>query len=334
MKSLQTPFPRLPRQLGMTLIELMIAMTIGLVILGAVSTLFINVRQSFSTAENMSRIQENARYAVEMLARDIRMAGYLGCGNLESISVNTIANAPIEELLFDNVLRGQDSPAGQIAGITLVGADSITIKRGIGSDVHLVGNLVPSNANIQINSNPDNFVAGDVLMVTNCTNADVFRATNVSSGGTITIAHSNSSNTGSRIGTYGEDAFLMRLAQFVFFIGVNPAGRPALYRANTVMGAGAAVAVEIADSVENMEIQYGVDTNGDDSPDEYQTATAITGTNDWDSVVSVKLRLLVVSPDPNVLSAAQSHTFNGTTVSDRRMRQVFTTTIAIRNRLP
>ena len=332
MMNSEKPSFRLDRQRGMTIVELMIAMTIGLVILGAVSALFINVRQTFRTADSMSRIQESARYAVEMLARDIRMAGFIGCGNLESITVNTIANAPVEELLFNNAVRGQDSPSGQIAGITLIGADTIAIKRGLDTDVHLVGNLVPSNANIKINGNPYNFVADDVLMVTNCTHADVFRATNVSGGGTVTIAHSNSSNTGNRIGTYDEDAFIMRLAQWVFFIGINPAGRPALFRTNTVAGAG--TPFEIVDNVENMEIEYGVDTNGDDSPDAYQTATTINAANNWDSVVSVKLGLLLVSPEANILPTSQSITFNGTTVSDRRMRQIFTTTIAIRNRLP
>ncbi|CAM5402973.1 PilW family protein [Thauera mechernichensis] len=326
-----TPKPSLRRQLGMTIVELMISMTIGLVILGAVGALFINVQHSARNADSMSRIQENARFAVELMARDIRMAGYIGCGNLGSGTINTIANAPVPQLNAANAIRGQDAPSGTIAGITLAGGDTVTIMRGTGSDVHLVGNVVPSNANIQINSNPDNFAADDVLMVTNCSNTDVFRATNVSnSSGTITLAHSSSSNTGNRIGTYGPDAFVMRLARFVYFVGTNPdTNRPSLYRANTIASAG--VAEELVDNVENMEIEYGVDTNNNNAADEYRAAAAVTN---WESVISVRLRLLVASADNNILPAAQSHTFNGTTVSDRRMRQVFTTTIAIRNRLP
>ncbi len=326
-----TPKPSLRRQLGMTIVELMIAMTIGLVILGAVSTLFINVQLSVRNADSMSRIQENARFAIELMARDIRMAGYIGCGNLGSGTINTIANAPVPQLNAANAIRGQDAPSGTIAGITLVGGDTVTIMRGTGSDVHLAEPLGPSNANIKINDNPDNFAADDVLMVTNCANTDVFRATTVANnGGKINIAHANSSNTGNRIGTYGPDAFVMRLARFVYFVGTNPdTNRPSLYRANTIAGAG--VAEELVDNVENMEIEYGVDTNDDNAADEYRAAAAVSN---WESVISVRLRLLVASADNNILPAAQSHTFNGTTVSDRRMRQVFTTTIAIRNRLP
>lgn len=327
MKSGPGPLSRLRRQRGMTIVELMIAMTIGLVVLGAVSTLFINVRQTFRSAESMSRIQENARYAIEMMARDIRMAGFIGCGNLESITVNTIASAPVEELLFENSLRGQDAPDGTIAGIALVGADTITIKHGIDSDVHLAGNLKPEDTDVQIAGNPYGFAAGDVLMVSNCTNADVFRATTVSGSGTTTITH-----TGSRTGVYGEDAVVMRLAQFVYFVGRNPTtGRPALYRTNAVAGAGAAE--ELVDNVENMQIVYGVDLDNDRMPDAYRSAGDVA---DWSDVFTVQLQFLLVSPESNARNEPQKYVFNGATVTagDRRMRQVFTTTIALRNRLP
>lgn len=330
-----TPKPSLRRQLGMTIVELMISMTIGLVILGAVGALFINVQHSARNAESMSRIQESARFAVELMARDIRMAGFIGCSNLETGTVNTIAKAPVEPLQASNALRGQDAPSGTIAGITLVGGDTIAIKRGTGRDVYLVD--TPSATEIKINRNPeipDNFVSGDVLLVSNCTHADVFRVTNDPSvGSSITIEHGEDANDGFRIGNYGQDAFVMRLARYVYFVGTNPdTNRPSLYRANTIAGAG--VAEELVDNVESMEIEYGIDTtpnNDNNAADEYRTAATVAN---WESVISVRLRLLVASADNNILPAAQSHTFNGATVSDRRMRQVFTTTIAIRNRLP
>lgn len=331
MKPGPAPLSRPRRQHGMTIVELMIAMTIGLVVLGAVSTLFINVRQTFRSAESMSRIQENARYAIEMMARDIRMAGFIGCGNLESITVNTIANAPVEQLLFANALRGEDSAEGEIAGIALVAADTLAIKRGTDSDVHLVGNLKPEDAEVKIAGNPHGFAANDVLMVSNCTNADVFRATTVAGGGTTTITHT-AGNTGSRNGTYGEDAVVMRLAQFVYFVGLNPTtGRPALYRTNAVAGAGAAE--ELVDNVEDMQILYGVDLDNDRIPDAYRSAGDVA---DWGDVLTVQLQLLLVSPDGNARNEPQTYAFNGATIiaDDRRMRQVFTTTIAIRNRLP
>ena len=66
-------------QTGMTLIEIMIALLIGAFLLGGVLQIFINSKQTYRMQENLSRLQENGRFAMEFLARDIRMAGYWGC---------------------------------------------------------------------------------------------------------------------------------------------------------------------------------------------------------------------------------------------------------------
>jgi type IV pilus assembly protein PilW len=68
--------PRRPA--GFTLVEMMISMAIGLVlILGAV-TIYANGRQNFQTFENLARLQDNARFALDLIAPDIRLAGFWG----------------------------------------------------------------------------------------------------------------------------------------------------------------------------------------------------------------------------------------------------------------
>ena len=56
------------RQTGLTLVELMIAVTIGLVISGAVLGVYVNAVRSFSQDERYARMQENGRYALRVLA--------------------------------------------------------------------------------------------------------------------------------------------------------------------------------------------------------------------------------------------------------------------------
>jgi len=70
-----------PRQFqkGVSLIELMIAVTLSVFIAAALIALFINSKQSYRINENMSRLQENARFAVTFLSRDLRMADYRTC---------------------------------------------------------------------------------------------------------------------------------------------------------------------------------------------------------------------------------------------------------------
>jgi type IV pilus assembly protein PilW len=75
-----SPSP-LRRHAGLSLIELMVALAIGsLLVLGLVQV-FAASRAAYLTSEGMSRVQENARFALEYLQRDVRMAGHFGCVN-------------------------------------------------------------------------------------------------------------------------------------------------------------------------------------------------------------------------------------------------------------
>ncbi|OAI21156.1 hypothetical protein A1359_19775 [Methylomonas lenta] len=75
----QSSFNRQRRQQGMTLIEIMIALVIGAFLLGGVLQIFVNSKQTYRMQENLSRMQENGRFAMEFLEHDLRMAGFWGC---------------------------------------------------------------------------------------------------------------------------------------------------------------------------------------------------------------------------------------------------------------
>src|SRR6266536_1972585 len=69
------------RSRGLTLVELMIAMTIGLLILLAVSRIFVTSRATYTYEEGLARTQESGRFAMEFLSQDLRMSGYAGCSS-------------------------------------------------------------------------------------------------------------------------------------------------------------------------------------------------------------------------------------------------------------
>lgn len=325
-------------QKGLGLIELMIAMTLGLVLLGGIGYVYLGSSSAFRTTENLSRVQENARYALEVMSRDIRMAGYIGCGNIATMTVKTIASPPVPAMSLNNALIGYDNGSGWTnpstgPTVSRVAGDVLSIMAAYSSGANLSGNLTPSNANVQINGNPNGFKQGDVLVVTDCANADVFKVTNSpGNSGTVTLAHGSGSNSGNRTGTYGSDAFVMRVDQYSYFIGNNTAGNRSLYRVGFDSNA-----QELVENVHDMQLRYGLDTNADGTVDSYSTAPAT-----WTQVVSVTVNLLMRSPDNNIATAAQSVTFNNSTFSasaaaaaDRtRLYQVFSSTVGVRNRLP
>lgn len=328
---------------GFSLVELMIAATIGLILLGGIGYVYLGSRQTFRTQDDFSRIQENVRYALDQVGVDVRMAGYAGCLNLASIdpanptaapAIGVIANAPPTVDLGD-AMRGYDSATwtapGTVPANWVSGTGVLVITRASEGGVNLTGNTTPTNANVKITGNPNNFVAGEALLVSNCLTADLFRATNVSNGGTVTIAHSNSSNTANfTIYSYGDEAEVFRMISNIYFIGTNPAGVPALYRRPLDGNE-----EEMVDNVENIVMRFGIDTDNDFVVNSYVSPSAVTN---WRQVMTARISMVFRSNSNNVATQVQPYVLEGTTVTpastDRRLRQVATATFGLRNRLP
>ena len=67
------------KQQGVTLVELMITLLLGLIITAGVIQIFISNKATYSTQEGIVQMNENMRFAFEKIGKDIRMAGFLGC---------------------------------------------------------------------------------------------------------------------------------------------------------------------------------------------------------------------------------------------------------------
>lgn len=336
-------------QTGFGIIELMIAITLGIVLSGAVIQVTLASQRSQRVLEAVSQLQESGRIAVSFLTRDLRMAGYMGCPNLERIPVNVIAKTPPSDLNFtaENVLIGQDNVSAGNAYSAVANTDIISIQRAVTPAANLTGNMATNNANIQISSNPAGLGASDFVFITDCINADLFSATTVSNGNgnQITIAHASNRNITNKLSKiYGSDAEIMGFQSLVYFVRdsgrTTPAGNAihSLWVQARSLGNGAApIATELVEGVEDMQITYGEDTDGDRDIDAYRSAADVT---DFSAVLSVRIELLMHSLDDNIIGSSgefvqNSLSFNGAAVaSDQRLRQVYSTAVAIRNRLP
>ena len=140
---------------------------------------------------------------------------------------------------------------------------------------------------------------------------------------------------------YGADANtqVLRASARAYFVGVRPSDQmPTLYRIRYDRGLqadGTAVLgrEEIAEGVENMQVLYGEDVNGDGMPERYVTADRVT---DHATVVALKVALLIRSLE-EVKPIEESNTFDllGTTITapdDGRLRYVVTSTVKLRNK--
>lgn len=310
-------------QNGLSLVEMMVAIAISLILLAGVIQIFLGSKQSYRLNENMSRIQESGRFAMEFLARDMRMIGYQGCASLDSVQPNIIADPPpAGGFSNDVVVTGMDNVASvSIGGLPVTdGTDIVNIRRGGGCQARLAGNMTANNANIQINVDPACFAAGDVLLITDCKDVDIFRASNVSqAAGTITIAHASNVNIYNFLSkAYNTEAFVMKFMDFNYFVSGET-----LYRDTQ----------PLVDGVVNMQILYGVDTDNDRVPNQYVAAGAVA---DWSTAVALRVSLLLAGPDNGVVTAAQTIFYDGLdqVMPDQRLYRTFTNTVGIRNRLP
>ena len=119
-----TPQLGVPRHhTGFSLVELMIAMTLGLIVLLAVGSIFIGSRQTYRVQEDNARLQEAGRYALEVLGRSIRQAG----ANAE-MNFNKTASA-----LQCNVPGVCDAISG-VNGVTVTDPDRLTVQFYAGSE--------------------------------------------------------------------------------------------------------------------------------------------------------------------------------------------------------
>jgi type IV pilus assembly protein PilW len=320
------------RQSGLTLIELMIAMVIGLFLVGGVLQVFSSARQTYRVHDATSRMQEGGRMALEVLARDIRMADFWGCASNSIKMVNNLDTAGAGYVDF--VTGGVEGTDG--GGMT---PDSITLRGGFDAGITVDPPYGPqASANIKVNKASD-LAQDDIVMVSDCTNGDIFQITNANPDGAGVLVHNTGSgdpgnynvtnpgcpgaNAHCLSKVYGADAKILITREIIYTIGMGSEGEPALFRNDA----------EFLDGIENLQILYGEDTNGSGTPNYFVPADQVT---DMESVISIRLAVVTRSADDFLTDGiAQNYNVLGTNVvaPDQRLRQVYTSTIAVRNRL-
>ena len=324
-------------QRGLSLIELMIAITIGLVLLAGILQIAVKSKSNYRVHEALSRTQETGRFALDIMARDIRMADFWGCAqNVTKITnnLNPLGTGYSSALSFSGGLSGTDGTSGQPDTITLAGAS--------GSGIHVKTPYMPNTSAMIHTISGTGLEQGDIVLLSDCIQGDIFQITNSNPSSSGSVVH----NTGSAVNpgnynpgacggggnshclskTYEGDAQIYAMQALTYSIN-----HPALEEPKLVRSKNGQTAVELVAGVENMQFTYGEDTDGDGVVNIYRDATNVSN---WDEVLAVKIALLVRSRE-QVLPEAQTYSFNGVdniTATDLRIRREFTLTITLRNR--
>lgn len=364
-----------PRMRGFSLIELMVAIAISLLLLMGVVALFVSSRASYETTERLSRIQENGRFALDQFATDVRSAGFQGCARSltmgtrpQDFRISTVVNEnaanPDMRWNFVEPARGFNgtgtgfapaltttnfSPVPSGTGDVLV----LRIPRREVKSIQLTARQVnPADPLMVGTINPMPLQAGDTAVISDCEARAFFQVTGYNSG-TGQIAHAVAAATTpsgpAEAHTPGNDAAsldhpfmagaeVLPIVTMVYYLApsADNATRMSLWRKT----GGVNQSDEIAEGIDRLEIQYGIDNSSprDGTADTYVTADAVT---DWGSVLTLQVALLARAPEASGTDLDnQTYTLFATPTlvtagpfNDRGQRKVFTATVAVRNQI-
>ena len=329
-------------QRGFTLIEVMVAMTIGLVISALVVTIFSASSSTYKAADTVGALQETGRVALETIDRDVQMAGFRGCNSNNVESSGPLLNVITAPATFANDLgtavQGYEytgpgwTPAlpPAITGAApapVANSDVLVVRVAVGNPATLSGPMVSPTSDIPLFS-AAGFNAGDNVFIADCNETAAFSVTGIA--GT-SLRHTVGANTNASLGRdFAEDALVMHFETHAYYVAPssrNPATETSLW----MLSSAAAGPVEVVEDVEGLQIQYGEDTDADYVANVFRKANNVV---DFTQVVALQVNLLVRGTRSNEAQTVVNYVFNGQTVvpADRYTRRVYTATIQLRNR--
>lgn len=309
------------KQRGLSLIELLIAMVIGLVILAAGSAVYVSSARGSATSDQSTRLNEDGVLALNFLQSQIRQSGFyqkLAPGNLAAPAAANLANNDQDFHL--SPLRGCRGALGNQAnyrGISCAAAAN-------GNDAIVVQYEADANNTYPTTANPN--------LPTNC------------NGETITGQYNTTLVQGNQEPRYQ--------AVNRFFIGTGNDANTLMCQGNTTSNT-VAPAQPLFPNVEQMVIRYGVAAQtmvrqedefnaGRHQVVFYATATEVDGlggtqAENWGRVRSVNICLLVRSQDEvnDGSNVANFTDCNNTAqvAGDNFLRRTFVSTVMLRNRM-
>ncbi|WP_096087317.1 PilW family protein [Agaribacterium haliotis] len=303
------------RSAGLSLVELLVAMAIGVFILGGVVKVMVDSKDAFLFEQEVAYLQENARFAVDELGYELRQAGYFGCNQQGSMTNTLNATDDDDDWMFQtNGIRGYESSAPNLPSefsSILSGTDALIVNRGERDDSTQVSSHVPASATIHLNGSQP-FNKGEVLVIANadCSHMAAFQMTGPNSNNPAHLNHSKSnsmvpgnckkalsaSSTGGNYSCggpnepannvhgleYGPGSAIMKFKSSGFFVANSDLnGMPTLFRVvlQSTSSSATTQAQAFLPGVEDMQVIYGVDTNATDSDceiDRYYSADQIT----------------------------------------------------------
>ena len=297
-------------QAGLTLIEFMVSIAIGMLLIAAVATLIANQSATREDLDKSGRMIENGRYAVRVIAEDAQLAGYWG--ELSTVTTPgalpdpcSAATADVEAATGLHV-QGYDSTATTFP--------TCATSRLAGTDVLVIRHADPDTSDV-LTAGAVDFAKVKVGQTYLQTGLD---STGVQFASVVGVGSGNAGTDATTFALKKKDKTTVapprKVQVHIYYIsscsvqvsgsctngdGGNPI--PTLKRVELTVTSGAAAMsnpVTIAEGIENLQVDYGVDSDSDGAPNGSDVdGTGLTTAAAWANVMTLKIHLLARSSD-------------------------------------
>jgi type IV pilus assembly protein PilW len=318
-------------QLGLSMVELMVGIAVGLVVVAGITTFFVNSSRAKQELEKSSQQVESGRYAIQLLVDELRMAGYYGELDLSDTDIpvppvdfpDPCATDPAGPpfLLRDALalpVQGYDNGDAAPACVADLkpGTDILVIRRTSGCVCDPATGACLNGALTGVASgNVLGVVPGTVRVA--CGAVDITKNAYLQSN----LCERNTDSKNQVVLDYDPSKFVLQKADcastavlrpyytHIYFVANNHLdgdGVPTLKVAE--LGGGAFSISPLVEGVEQMQVEYGIDSNppvGDGVPDAYTAdpntfngcADPACQMGNWQNVTTVKLNLVARSTE-------------------------------------
>ncbi len=252
---------------GMTLIELMVAMTIGLFLTWGAFEVYLQSKTNYRSSEVMTRLQENARFALETIEPDLRLAGFWASGHVDpAIGIAVTCDGGVD--VTEWALRFSEAVAAVDDDYDLDCAARSEAREN--SDVLVVRHASESTRTRE---------AGKVQLSASLALAIPF----------------DDGDIPARSSPAAETRDVVVHAYYVDNASSFSDAIPSLRR-QTLVNGGLIQDEEMITGVENLQVQYGLDTDGDGEVERYVDPGSPAVTDDT-RIVAIRIWMLVRSEE-------------------------------------
>ena len=347
------------QQSGFSITELLIAVALGLILTVGLITVFTASKQGYRVQESRSRMQESARFALDYLARAVRLADFWGSavpGELTLATASPFSGSCGAQLQdggraeLAEGIRGFEGRPGNRGGMPSdCSSDWVDTSDGLLVRYLDPDSVIPTSATGVSDTQQaieDSFEEGlgsTFVRVFSANKAILFNFADMN-----TVFNASDPDFGEPEATNRGRIYNYKYRAELYHLRTNPAGVPSLYFGRNQTDSSGSTppapsspstirATELVEGVEMMKFEYGLDTDNNGQVNDYRRASEVPN-NQWDNVLSVRIGLIIRGNERDRFDDGDTYTLPGgfaytAAAADRRFQRILVTReVHIRNR--